>query len=41
MGFFVLARDGIVRYRRSAAYATAHGVTDIPATDEILRVLAA
>jgi peroxiredoxin len=41
MGVFVVDRDGVVRYRRSAAYATEHGVTDLPAADEVLRVLAA
>ncbi|MGH7278894.1 MAG: peroxiredoxin-like family protein [Candidatus Rokuibacteriota bacterium] len=39
MGFFVLDRDGIVRFRQAAAYATEKGVSEIPSVDEIVTTL--
>jgi len=39
MGFFVLDRDGIVRYKACGGYAGPEGVREIPSADEILRAL--
>jgi peroxiredoxin len=39
MGLFVLDREGIVRYKHAAAYATQHGVSSLPTTDELVREL--
>ena len=39
MGFFVLDRDGIVRYRLSGSYICEQGVRELPNMDEILRQL--
>jgi hypothetical protein len=36
MGFFVLDRDGVVRYTRTTPYATEQGMNEIPSVDEIL-----
>lgn len=40
MGFFLLDRDGIIRYKHTSAYVTAQGLNTIPGTDEILGHLA-
>ncbi|MDA8107855.1 MAG: redoxin domain-containing protein [Betaproteobacteria bacterium] len=39
MGFFILDRDGTVRHAVSGSYASAGGVHELPANDEIERVL--
>jgi peroxiredoxin len=39
MGFFVIDRDGIVRYKRSEAYVTEKGLNTIPSVDEIVHQL--
>ena len=39
MGFFVIDRDGIVRYKRAEAYASDKGLNTIPSLDEITRQL--
>jgi peroxiredoxin len=40
MGFFLIDRQGVVRYVLSGPYVTtAHGIRGIPTIDEILRVL--
>jgi peroxiredoxin len=39
MGFFVLDRDGIVRYVLSGSYIAGHGSRQLPTTDEITREL--
>jgi peroxiredoxin len=36
MGFFVLDRDGVVRYTRTTPYATEQGMNEIPSVDEVL-----
>ena len=38
-GFFILDRDGIVRYALSGSYVTEQGVRPIPTNDEIVREL--
>lgn len=40
MGFFLLGSDGRLCYKRVGAYATDHGMTEIPSVDEILAQLA-
>jgi len=40
MGFFVVDRQGIVRYRHTSPYATERGFNVIPTVDEILHHLA-
>jgi peroxiredoxin len=39
MGFFVIDRDGIVRYKHAEAYVTDKGLNTIPSLDEITRQL--
>jgi len=39
MGFFVIDRDGIVRYKRAEAYVSDKGLNTIPSVDEIVREL--
>jgi peroxiredoxin len=39
MGFFVLDREGVVRYKQAGHYMTEHGVRQIPSADEIVRTL--
>jgi hypothetical protein len=39
MGFFVLDREGIVRYTRSGAYVDGHASRPIPTMPEITREL--
>ncbi|MDO8479159.1 MAG: peroxiredoxin family protein [Candidatus Rokubacteria bacterium] len=39
MGFFLLDRDAVVRYKLSGAYFGEQGVRQIPSTEEILREL--
>jgi peroxiredoxin len=41
MGFFVLDRDGVLRYKRTSPYMSAHGLGDIPTVDEILPMVGA
>jgi peroxiredoxin len=41
MGFFVVDRNGIVRYALTGSYGTAAGVRQIPGNEEILRTLEA
>src|SRR5262245_5833054 len=40
MGFFVIDRAGVVRYKYAGRYITPDGVREIPAADEIARQLA-
>ena len=39
MGFFVVGRDGTLRYKRTSAYVTEQGLNTIPSVDEILAEL--
>jgi len=39
MGFFVVDREGIVRHAVSGSYTTANGLRQLPANDEIERLL--
>jgi hypothetical protein len=39
MGFFVLDRDGVVRYARTTPYASEQGFNEIPSVEEILAQL--
>lgn len=39
MGFFLLDREGIVRYKCTGSYITAEGARKIPSVDEIVRQL--
>jgi peroxiredoxin len=39
MGFFIVDRDGVVRYALGGPYDTAEGVRQIPSNDDIIREL--
>lgn len=39
MGFFIVDRGGMVRYKQAGGYFSEHGLNNIPSVDEIVKIL--